>query len=92
MSSLTTTTVLTLDKLVALTKALKQNQHSRPIEFKKTLTKETMLKIKPKQWDNLMCLGKAPSQQEYDLILAWDDSSTNGKVVYLGHWNDGVVE
>lgn len=89
------TTILTLDKLVALTKALKQNQPSKPIEFIKPLTEVTEVGASNPHpwdhWDNLMLLGKAWDQEKFDLILAWDDAG-EAKAVFLGHWNDGVTE
>lgn len=40
------------------------------------------------QWENatLLTCGK------YDFIFAWDDYPQDDGCVYLGHWNDGVVD
>lgn len=42
---------------------------------------------RPCHWDNICLLG---NNGKYDIFLVWDDDD-DSKVVYLGHWNNGVV-
>lgn len=46
----------------------------------------------PNQWDNVMLMSKNPCSEGkgFDIIVAWNKDTTL-KVIYLGHWNDGVV-
>lgn len=43
-------------------------------------------------FDNVCLLGKERHSLDYELIMAWNDNYPLEKALYLGHWNDGVVE
>lgn len=45
---------------------------------------------KPKGWDNVVLLSS--DYEKFDLIWAYDNNNNNDGLLYLGHWNDGVVE
>lgn len=45
--------------------------------------------IHPSHHDNVVLLGKAYGK-DCELIMVWDDDD-DYKLIYLGHWNDGVV-
>ena len=65
---------------------------SKPVELVKFLEGEgwyTAYK-QPKEWDNLLLLKNSFFGMEYDLILAWSESSGILRI-YKGKWNDGVV-
>ncbi len=64
----------------------------KPIEFIKYMTRDgklTKASYKPNDWINVQLLRKG--QQDYDLIIAWDEEDKE-VFVYLGNWNEGVVE
>ena len=42
------------------------------------------------KWKNITLLQKRYSITEMDLMWAYNDNPNDG-VLYLGHWNDGVV-
>jgi hypothetical protein len=46
---------------------------------------------KAEGFDNVQLLVKRLCDTDlYDIILCWDNGAIN-PVIYLGHWNDGVV-
>lgn len=44
----------------------------------------------PIDYDNVQLFRKS-EKGYYDIILAWNEDTPDRGVVYLGHWNDGVV-
>jgi hypothetical protein len=42
----------------------------------------------PADWNHLRLVNR----NEFDIIAAWDDDSPHIATLYLGHWNDGIVE
>lgn len=70
-----------------------------PIEFIKYIDGNGNIyssEAKPNEWENVMLLiPKSTDDCMYDTMLAWDDT-TDGEdscsTIYLGHWNDGVIE
>jgi hypothetical protein len=42
-------------------------------------------------WDHVRLVIKG-NRNEFDTIAAWDDNSRESPALYLGHWNDGVVD
>ena len=44
----------------------------------------------PRDYDNVQLLRKGYGGG-YDVMYAWDAKAPTGGLVYLGHWNDGVV-
>lgn len=72
---------------------------AKPIEFTKTLGfdgqiyKSVAGPINFKHVE-LICKDYNTVDSElgqFDVILAYDDNKLNG-ILYLGHWNDGIVE
>lgn len=47
-------------------------------------------KTKPAEWENLVLIA-SNYRESFDLIYAYNLLVSDG-VLYLGHWNDGVVE
>lgn len=44
----------------------------------------------PDSFKNIVLLRKSYKPSNFDLIFAYNEN-TNGGIIYLGHWNDGVV-
>jgi len=42
-------------------------------------------------WDNLRLVIKGKND-EFDVIAAWDNFDSCGISLYLGYWNDGIIE
>lgn len=57
-----------------------------------TLLKEVAIspRCDATDWDHLRLVIKG-NANEFDVIAAWDNDSSNSPALYLGHWNDGVV-
>lgn len=51
--------------------------------------KKSVRSQRPSEWHNVQLFDKSKIGQ-LDIIIAWDDNS-EARVVFLGHWNDGVV-
>lgn len=80
-----------MTKIVNLFGPQLESPVKKPIEFVKALSSEGFVSgssSKPENWKNISLLIQDGGQ--YEVMLAWDDSPNDG-VVYLGHWNDGVV-
>ena len=63
------------------------------VEFVKYLTTDGNLDSayqSPTSYDNIKLIYKSYLGGDYDLIMGWDDGFL--PKLYLGHWNDGVVE
>jgi hypothetical protein len=45
----------------------------------------------PTYWDNLRLVIKG-DRDEFDVIAVWDDGSSTSPALYLGYWNDGIIE
>jgi hypothetical protein len=74
-----------------------KNVSKRAIEFVHELDEYTKLDKKiieplysPLDFDNVSLLKK--TIDGFDIILAWNDNDECSKTVFLGHWNDGIVE
>jgi len=70
-----------------------EKKELNPIEFKLKLAcnhEFTPSKEFPKEWQNIELICKNYSTQ-YDLMFAFDDIRQHG-ILFLGHFNDGVVE
>ena len=70
-----------------------QPKRLKKIEFVNTLTNKGSFIYalrKPESWDNVQLFRKSEGEK-YDIIIAWDNSSPKSPIVYLGHWNDGIV-
>jgi hypothetical protein len=64
----------------------------KPIEFVKIIHEEDLEIITalciPKDWKNIELIGRGKG---YDIMYAYDHHRNIGRV-FLGHFNDGVVE
>ena len=68
----------------------------KPIEFvimvsegkKKLLDTKDSVKL----YRNIMLLIKTQQPNAYDVMYAFDEDRINDGRVYLGYWNDGVIE
>lgn len=73
----------------------KPAEKKRPIEFNSRLLLGEVeefydTKDSPKLFDKVRLISRGPY---WDLIAGWNNGSDLREVgVYLGHWNDGVVE
>ena len=71
-----------------------QEKKNKPIEFKYALTRYAELTAntcEPNELDYVALYQRHEGDGEYDKILGWnEDKSIIG--IFLGHWNDGVVE
>ena len=73
----------------------KEEKKGKPIEFIKFVDESsgetaTSNHVKPKDWDNVSLLCK--SGDGFDMMFAWDSDDPDTGCVYLGHWNDGIVD
>lgn len=46
--------------------------------------------VAPKEWDNIELIKRKHTDKAYDVMFAYDTDRLEG-VIYLGHFNDGVV-
>lgn len=70
-----------------------ESKQLKPIEFVKVLTNNGSVNTSlrdAKSWDNVQLFRKSEGYK-YDIIIAWDNSLPQYPMVYLGHWNDGVI-
>ena len=82
-------------KCIVLTKN-QVNQQSTPIEFtdyvddlvKKIYKWDKSNCVRPKDWMNIELIQNGP---KHDIMFAYNKDRSDG-LIYLGHWNDGVVE
>lgn len=74
----------------------------KKIEFVKFLNDDNSIvyneHICPKDWDNVSLVTKKHNFTDMDLMLGWYDNYYDEEnkcisraVLYLGHWNDGIV-
>lgn len=83
-----------MTKVTTLTELLQEEtkQEKKPIEFVKFLNefgKIDKATCFPKDYLTVSLI-QSKYTNEFDLILAWNNISY--PTLYLGHWNDGVVE
>jgi hypothetical protein len=43
-------------------------------------------------WDNIELVCRKGAYYSLDIMFAYQDGDRNSGCLYLGHWNDGVVE
>lgn len=71
-----------------------EKRASKPIEFVYAVDSYnaniTMAESKPSTFNDVMLMSDGIDREGFDVMLAWNDNSTI-RMVYLGHWNDGVV-
>ena len=69
----------------------------KPIEFVKLVilydkeSSYTNPSVHPSAWENIILLRPKSNACSYDLMIAFDDNDMINSKLYLGHWNDGVV-
>ena len=90
-------------QIIKLGKNAVSNKAMKPIEALHFINEaarnsdQILLDIRPsdvnklKQWDNIMLLNKGDSG-DLDTFIGWDNATPLRSYVYLGHWNDGVLE
>jgi len=69
-----------------------ENKELKPIEFVKCLYSDLEFSSDcspPKVWRNIELICKNYATK-FDLMFAYDEDRSNG-ILYLGHFNDGVV-
>lgn len=73
-------------------------QEKKKIEFVYAINtfsgEKEKAKTFPCEWENIELVKKGSNESELDVMLAYDDNRTVGRTVgilYLGHFNDGVV-
>jgi hypothetical protein len=70
-----------------------EKKELKPIVFVKYLGSELKINSnpsEPKFWKNIELICRNYSSEPFDLMFAYDDDRSGG-VLYLGHFNDGVV-
>jgi hypothetical protein len=70
-----------------------EKKELKPIQFVKYMNFELKINSdpsEPKLWKNIELICRNYSSQPFDLMFAYDDNRIGG-VLYLGHFNDGVV-
>jgi len=70
-----------------------ETKELKKIEFVKCIasTGKYTIAADPSIWDNVQLFIKNYRGGGFDIILAWEDNRPQEKVIYLGHWNDGIV-
>lgn len=74
-----------------------QERKLKPIEFVKhvSITKSELgvndYETEPKDWLNIELVSKSNNKKYYDIMFAYDDDRSDG-TIYLGYFNDGVIE
>lgn len=80
-----------MTKVTILGQEPKEKKELKPIEFTESLTGSKNFEggcVPPSDWANIELVCRYGS---FDIMFAYDDSRNNG-CLYLGHFNDGVVE
>jgi hypothetical protein len=71
-------------------------KQSKPIEFVKYIGacgNMVDATLSPKKFDNVtLIISKSDSNYIYDTMYAWYNERPHGGNIYLGYWNDGVIE
>lgn len=81
----------TMTKVIILGEQAEQKTELKKIEFVKMLSVNVSIEkseSKPSSWQNIELICK--NYGDYDLMYAYDNDRNDG-VLYLGHFNDGVV-
>jgi hypothetical protein len=67
----------------------------KPIEFvmecPQTKWRDCDSSLEPQDWEKIELIAE-DYHNNLDLMFAFDDSDRAGGILYLGHFNDGVVE
>jgi hypothetical protein len=70
-----------------------ENKELKPIELVKWLDSEYNFcnaESNPMQWKNIELICKNYQSHGFDLMFAYDENRSGG-ILYLGHFNDGIV-
>lgn len=81
-----------MTKVIILGQEPKKQKKLKPIEFVKQCSSYVWEDkyINPNEWENIVLITKNFTH-EFDLMFAYDDENMPGGVLYLGHFNDGIV-
>jgi len=69
-------------------------KEKKQIIFVKELSDNEIKRVpaEPAHWNHVMLLRKSDHNMCYDIMYAYDTGRENGGLIYLGYWNDGVVD
>jgi len=84
-----------MTKVTILGQEPKEEKKLKPIEFVKYLNGVAGVNgdcCLPSEWRNIVLLSKDYFKCGHDLMLAYSFGVNNDACLYLGHFNDGVVE
>jgi len=80
-------------KVTILGEANTEQKKLKPIEFVKTLNGNHSFidaTFSPSKWDNIELIQR--KFYDFDLMFAYSIDGRDNGLLYLGHFNDGVVE
>lgn len=86
-----------MTKVIILRQEPKEEKKLKPIEFVKFLSGRLIIEDQPidgdtaSSWENVELICKSYTTK-YDLMFVYDDDDRDSGILYLGHFNDGVVE
>jgi len=84
-----------MTKTIILSEIEAEKAPKKPIEFIAHLTSDLQIKraaASPSSFRTVVLICKNYTQK-YDLMFAYNEKpSDNGSTLYLGKWNDGIVE
>lgn len=84
-----------MTKVIILGQEPKEEKKLKPIEFttyiNSTLYTQIDISSPPRDWANVVLICRNWGKRSLDLFYAYDDDVDSG-CLYLGHFNDGVVE
>lgn len=86
-----------MTKVIVLADQPKEQNELKPIEFVYQLIESKgnprieKARASPFMWNNIELISKTQSIDFYDRMFAYDDDRSRG-ILYLGHFNDGVIE
>lgn len=75
----------------------KEEKKPKPIEFVLILdnSEETSISNEfgnePNNWQNIHVVSRANKYKKYDVFYCFNDNNYDDGILYLGHFNDGVV-
>ena len=71
-----------------------ENKQLKPIEFKKYITCYGVIKdpaVKPNEFDNIELINLRNKIDGFDFMFAYNNGERDRGILYLGHFNDGIV-
>ena len=70
-----------------------ESKKLKPIEFIYHINTETgnlETPSRPSSWENIKLISK--KTEGLDIMIAWDDGDSSKHCLFLGRFNDGIVE